>query len=94
VALFATTGLILGAVYMLWLYRRVVFGKLTKDDLKTILDLDKREMAMFVPLVLVVLWMGVYPSSFLGVIHGSVANLVDHFHTSVAPVAAATGVTR
>ncbi|HEY4134171.1 MAG TPA: NADH-quinone oxidoreductase subunit M [Alphaproteobacteria bacterium] len=94
VALFATTGLILGAAYMLWLYRRVVFGKLTKDDLKTILDLDKREVAMFVPLVLVVLWMGIYPSSFLGLIHGSVANLVDHHHASVAPAPAATGAAR
>jgi NADH-quinone oxidoreductase subunit M len=91
VALFATTGLILGAAYMLWLYRRVVFGPLVKEDLKNILDLEAREIAIFVPLILVVLWMGIYPSSFLEVIHGSVAGLVDHYHASVAPAAAAAG---
>jgi len=94
VALLATTGLILGAAYMLWLYRRVVFGPLTREDLKSILDLDAREVAMFVPLILVVLWMGIYPASFLEVIHGSVANLVDHYHASVAPTSAAPGAVR
>jgi NADH-quinone oxidoreductase subunit M len=94
VALLATTGLILGAAYMLWLYRRVVFGPLTREDLKTILDLDAREVAMFVPLILVVLWMGIYPTSFLEVIHGSVASLVDHYHASVAPTSAAPGAVR
>src|ERR1044071_3559467 len=64
VALFITTGIILGAAYMLWLYRRVVFGKLEKDDVKAMLDLSPREIAIFVPLILIVLWMGIYPSSF------------------------------
>jgi NADH-quinone oxidoreductase subunit M len=94
VALLATTGLILGAAYMLWLYRRVVFGPLTREDLKTILDLDAREVAMFVPLIIVVLWMGIYPASFLEVIHGSVASLVDHYNASVAPTSAASGAVR
>ena len=47
---------------MLWLYRRVIFGKLDKADLKNILDLSPREVAIFAPLVLLILWMGVYPS--------------------------------
>ena len=47
VAFLATTGMILGAAYMLWLYRRVIFGKLTKDSLKGILDLTAREIAVF-----------------------------------------------
>ncbi|HEU0071642.1 MAG TPA: NADH-quinone oxidoreductase subunit M, partial [Alphaproteobacteria bacterium] len=89
VALFATTGLILGAAYMLWLYRRVVFGQLTKDDLKNILDLDAREIVILAPIILVVFWMGIYPESFLEIIRGSVALLVDHHHASVAPSAAA-----
>ena len=76
VAALAATGVILGAAYMLWLYRRVFFGQLTKDELKAILDLDRREVAVFAPLVAVVLWMGIYPDSFLNVMHASVDNLL------------------
>jgi NADH-quinone oxidoreductase subunit M len=79
VAALAAIGVILGAAYMLWLYRRVIFGELTKDELKSILDLDRRELAIFVPMVLVVIWMGVYPSSFLDGIHVSVQNLADNY---------------
>ena len=52
---------------MLWLYRRVVFGKLEKDDVKAMLDLSPREIAIFVPLILIVLWMGIYPASFTSI---------------------------
>ncbi len=76
VALGAATGMILGAAYMLYLYRRVVFGRITRDDLRALLDLSPREIAVFAPLILLTLWMGVYPSSFLGFFEASVANLV------------------
>jgi len=76
VALGAATGMILGAAYMLYLYRRVVFGRITKDDLRGLFDLSPREIAVFAPLILLTLWMGVYPSSFLGFFEASVANLV------------------
>ena len=79
VAALAAVGVILGAAYMLWLYRRVIFGELTKESLKSILDLDKREVAIFVPLVIVVLWMGIYPSSFLDAISASAQNLADNY---------------
>ena len=46
---------------MLWLYRRVIFGELIRDELRDILDLNPREMAIFAPLVALVLWMGIYP---------------------------------
>jgi NADH-quinone oxidoreductase subunit M len=72
----AATGMVLGAAYMLWLYRRVVFGELVHKDLMTIVDLNKREIAIFTPLVIIVLWMGVYPSSFSDFIHVSVAHLL------------------
>ena len=85
VAALAATGVILGAAYMLWLYRRVFFGQLTKDELKAILDLDRREVAVFAPLVAVVLWMGIYPDSFLNVMHASVDNLLAQSQ----PIAAA-----
>jgi len=83
VALFASTGLILGAAYMLYLYRRVIFGKLTREDLKTILDLSPREIAMFAPMILVVVWMGIYPSSFLNPMHASVAKLIDNYKVAL-----------
>ncbi|HUZ64248.1 MAG TPA: NADH-quinone oxidoreductase subunit M, partial [Acetobacteraceae bacterium] len=63
VAMLSGTGMILGAAYMLYLYRRVIFGALTRMDLKSILDLSPREVAIFAPLVVLTLWMGVYPSS-------------------------------
>ncbi len=83
VALFATSGVVLGAAYMLYLYRRMIFGKLTKDDLKTILDLSPREIAMFAPLVIGVFWLGIYPSSFLNPIHASVAKLIGNYHVAL-----------
>jgi NADH-quinone oxidoreductase subunit M len=55
----AATALFLSASYMLYLYRRVIFGTITRDDLRSILDLSPREKAVFVPLLIVVLWMGV-----------------------------------
>lgn len=84
VALFAATGLILGAAYMLSLYRRIVFGKLTRDDLKTILDMSPRELAVFVPLIVVVIWMGVYPSSFLAPMHASVGKLINDYQLALS----------
>jgi NADH-quinone oxidoreductase subunit M len=77
VAAFAATGMILGAAYMLWLYRRVVFGALTKDDLKSIRDMRLNEVVAFAPLVLLALLMGVYPSMFLTPMEASVARLLD-----------------
>lgn len=65
VAFFAATGVILSAGYALWLYRRVVFGELTKPELKTITDLNAREMVTLVPLVLLTIWYGVRPGTIL-----------------------------
>jgi NADH-quinone oxidoreductase subunit M len=76
VALGGAMGMILGAAYMLYLYRRVIFGRITKADLRALLDLSPREYAVFAPLILLTLWMGVYPSSFLNFFEASVANLV------------------
>jgi NADH-quinone oxidoreductase subunit M len=83
-ATLAATGLILGAAYMLWMYRRVVFGQLTKDDLKGILDVTPREIAVFAPLVILTIWMGVYPGPVLDIIDASVANLVDQNKSALA----------
>ncbi|OJU22508.1 MAG: NADH-quinone oxidoreductase subunit M [Sphingomonas sp. 66-10] len=65
ITLLCTTGIILGAAYMLYLYRRVVFGELKSDDVRAMPDLSSREMWLLAPIAAVVLWMGVYPESFL-----------------------------
>ena len=82
VAFLATTGLILGAAYMLYLYRRVVFGTITKDDVRAMLDLSPREVLIFAPMIAVVLWMGIYPSSFLRPMQPSLANLIERVQVS------------
>ncbi len=84
VAALAATGVILGAAYMLYLYRRIIFGQLTKESLLKIADMDRREMAVFAPLLILTLWMGIYPSSFLDVMHVSVQHLLDQVQTSLA----------
>ncbi len=83
----AATALFLGAMYMLYLYRRVVFGKITREDVRGMLDLSPREKAVFAPLLVLVLWMGVYPSSFLTPIRASVEHLVAQVHKAQAAAA-------
>jgi NADH-quinone oxidoreductase subunit M len=82
-AVFATTGVILGAAYMLYVYRRIIFGKLEKENLMSISDLSYREIIIFVPLVLLVFWMGVYPAPFLDVMSVSVDNLIKNFNVAL-----------
>ncbi|TNE65919.1 MAG: NADH-quinone oxidoreductase subunit M [Alphaproteobacteria bacterium] len=86
----AATGVILGAAYMLYLVRRLVFGELDKDDVKAMPDLSLREKIIFAPLIAAVFWMGIYPNSFLDPVHASVEKLIStHFavvkHAAPAP---------
>jgi NADH-quinone oxidoreductase subunit M len=76
VALFATSGVILSAGYALWLYRQVIFGPLEKENLKTIADVNARELIVLVPLVLLTIFFGIYPSPINDVTAASVANMV------------------
>ena len=87
VAALIATGMVLGAAYMLYLYRRVIFGELTKEHLMKITDLNKREILIFAPLVIIVIWMGVYPAPFLDAIDASVANLVKNYQGALAAAA-------
>ena len=84
------TGMFLGVAYMLYLYRRVIFGTITRADLRGMLDLSLREKVVFAPLLLLVLWMGVYPNSFLRPIQAS----VDHLVQQVNAATDAAGVRR
>jgi NADH-quinone oxidoreductase subunit M len=84
VTAFAATGVILGAAYMLSLYKRVLFGELVNPDAKAMKDLSGREIAIFVPLIVLVVWMGVYPSSFIGPMEPAVKKLVTRYETRLA----------
>jgi NADH-quinone oxidoreductase subunit M len=83
VAAFATSGMILSAAYALWLYRRVVFGDLIKGALKTIADLSNRERAIFAPLVVMTLLLGIYPSLVTDIIGPSVGALIKDYHAAI-----------
>jgi len=84
VAIFAATGLILGACYMLWLYRRVVFGRAEKPEVLEMAGLDRREVMIFVPLTILVLWFGVYPSTLLDVMAYSVSDIMAQVATELS----------
>ncbi|MEM9795106.1 MAG: NADH-quinone oxidoreductase subunit M [Pseudomonadota bacterium] len=92
VALVACTGVILSAGYALWLYRRVVFGDLIKESLRTIGDLTGRERAIFAPLVVFTILLGVYPSLVTDIIGPSVAALVENYDVATADMVSATMV--
>ena len=79
VGILMTTGLILGATYMLWLYRKVVFGQLEKEAVQALKDMHLREKLMFVPLLILVFWMGIYPKPFFDMMHASVGELAANF---------------
>ncbi len=91
VALLAATGIVLGAAYMLYLYRRVILGRLEKEHLRAILDLGPREILVFAPLVGVTVWMGVWPAPFLDVMEASVASLVERHRAALEAAAAVAG---
>lgn len=81
--------MILGAVYMLVMYRNVIFGKIVNPVINSIRDLNAREMTILVPLAVIILWMGIYPNSFLSVFNpvvtaftnsDRIAELMNHGH--------------
>jgi NADH-quinone oxidoreductase subunit M len=91
VAVVATSGVILSAAYALWLYRRVVFGDLIKESLRSITDMTRREKAIFAPLIAMTLLLGIYPSLVTDITGPSVANLVSEYQAAL-PVTTATQI--
>ncbi len=79
VAAIATTGVIFSAAYALWLYRRVTLGELIKESLKSIKDVDWRELWLFIPLIMMTLLLGIFPNLVLNVIEPSVDKLLENF---------------
>ncbi|GAA6190530.1 NADH-quinone oxidoreductase subunit M [Phaeobacter sp. NW0010-22] len=92
VAAVAATGVIFSAGYALWLYRRVVFGDLIRESLKSITDMDSRERLVFAPLIVMTILLGVYPSLVTDIIGPSTAALVSNFDSALAAADTATQV--
>jgi NADH-quinone oxidoreductase subunit M len=84
-AALAATALIFGAAYTLWMYKRVYFGEVTNDNVRTLTDLNTREFSMMALLAIATLWMGVYPKPFTDVMHSSVNNLITQVSASKLP---------
>jgi NADH-quinone oxidoreductase subunit M len=76
-ALLATSGVVLGAAYMLWLYKKVVFGEIKNKEVQEMTDLSCREMIIFIPIVVLVIYLGVYPSSITNKTYMSISNLLE-----------------
>jgi NADH-quinone oxidoreductase subunit M len=89
VAALASLGVILSAAYALWLYRKVIFGKLEKPSLAAISDMSWREVAVFAPLVILTILFGVYPKPVLDMSAASVTALLDHYQQALGAVKAA-----
>lgn len=82
IAIAAATSIVLSACYTLWMYKRVIMGKIVHDEVKSMPDLSAREFLFFVPLMMLVLWMGLYPMPILDVLHESVAHLIQQATSS------------
>jgi NADH-quinone oxidoreductase subunit M len=90
VALLATTGLILGAPYMLILYRRVIFGPQVNEDAAEMLDMNWREIVCLVPLAILTIWLGVFPNMVLNKVQPSVDNLISRYEAALTTTNVAT----
>ena len=75
-ALLAAASMVLGAAYMLWLYRRVMFGSITNNEVEELNDLTSREIWIFMPLIILALLLGIYPNIITDVLHAPVLNLL------------------
>ncbi|NWF89186.1 MAG: NADH-quinone oxidoreductase subunit M [Ignavibacteriaceae bacterium] len=80
---FATSGVIFAAVYLLWMYQRVVFGEVTNPKLNGIADINKREMIVLLPIFIFIVWIGIYPSTFLNVSKASAKKVVEKVYNPV-----------
>jgi NADH-quinone oxidoreductase subunit M len=76
-AAISTLGLIFGAVYLLWMYKRVMYGEITKTENKFLKDMSRRELAYTLPIVLFIFWIGIYPKPFLDKLDTSVKHLLE-----------------
>jgi NADH-quinone oxidoreductase subunit M len=92
-AVLAATGVVLGAIYMLWMYQRVFLGKVTNPKNEGLADLDLREMVVLVPLVIFMFWLGVRPGVILDRVEASIAHTLQPLNLTEAPAHAAAPAT-
>ena len=83
IAVLASLGIILAAAYMLWLYKRVIFGKIASSEIKEMADLNKTEIYIFASLVFLTIFFGIYPEPLFNTIDISVSNLIDNYKTDL-----------
>ena len=83
VAVIASLGVILGAAYMLWLYKRVVFGKLINKDLLKMVDLDRTEYIILSSLAIPTLFFGFYPEPLINTIEVSIGDLINNYNINL-----------
>ena len=83
VAVLASLGVILAAAYMLWLYKRVIFGKIVNSEIKGMTDLNKTELYIFGSLVFLTLFFGIYPEPLFNTVNVSISNLIDNYQTDL-----------
>ena len=88
-AVVAASGVVLGAAYMLWLYQRTMFGKIENPKNENLLDMNLREVATFVPLIILAVWIGIYPAPFLRILEPSVNNVIARLNPAYAGAGAA-----
>ena len=84
VAFCATIGVVLSAAYALWLYKRVFFGEIVNEKINMLVDVDKREIMILLPFVLLIIFFGIYPNAIVEITSESVANLIDNYQTSLS----------
>jgi NADH-quinone oxidoreductase subunit M len=85
---FAATGVILAAVYLLWMYQRVVFGEVQHSNLNSLTDLSLREKIVLIPIFIFIVWIGVYPSTFLNLTNTSSSSIINQVVTVQNPAPA------
>ncbi len=90
-AVLAASGVVLGAAYMLWMYQRVMFGKVLHEENKGLKDLSGREFATLLPLLILIFWIGIYPKPFLDTMEASVVHVLDQAGAPVTAPAPAEG---
>jgi len=91
-AAFAASGVVLGAAYMLYLYQRTMFGKVENPKNERLMDLSHREFATFAPLLILAVWIGLYPTPFLRRLETSVAHIMSRVNTDYAQAYAAAAI--
>jgi NADH-quinone oxidoreductase subunit M len=88
VAVLATTGIVFAAVYLLWMYQRVIFGEVTREENRRLPDLSMREWVVLLPVLALIVWIGVYPVAFTGVTEASLSALLAQVQSKAAAAAA------